>query len=573
MVRWLHTARHLPPRQIAAWALARLKPSAAIAIISEPSGKRSPHFGALADEAVRLETDRVDDATARGVLEYRFCFLSLERRLTEIDWSVEYVSPLWTYHLHYFDYAVDLATAWRSTDDERYVERYLELWNEWLDAASKGEARIEPYPTSVRCMNALRSLWLLHGRVPEDFADRLLRAIHAQLDWLDGNLERHLRANHLQKNLTALAWGSLAFGGERAAGWRSCRDELWTELREQVLPDGGHFERSPMYHAAALDDFLRTLALCHAAGVRVPNDIRVRLAAMTRALQWLSRADGTLHLFNDAANAAQPSAREVVGLARQVLREDFPEPSGVFALRDTGYYGTVDPAAGRRLVIDAGPLGPSYQPGHAHCDMLSFELDFAGQPVVVDSGVHGYDGDPYREYVRSTRAHNTVAIDGREQHEMWATFRVAGRGEIVRADCRETTEGFLFEGVCRPYHRRRAVHRRAIVLRGDELTVIDKVEGAEGCLLTSWLHLHPDLRLKRADSGFVAVTHGPSAPLRVSIEVFGTNEVVVRRGERDPVQGWYCPEFGMAMDAAALELCVVARVGLEFGYRIRRITS
>ena len=34
--------------------------------------------------------------------------------------------------------------------------------------------------------------------------------------------------------------------------------------------------------------------------------------------------------------------------------------------------------------------------------------------------MHGYDGDPYREYVRSTRAHNTVMISGGEQ---WISIR------------------------------------------------------------------------------------------------------------------------------------------------------
>jgi len=36
---------------------------------------------------------------------------------------------------------------------------------------------------------------------------------------------------------------------------------LARELREQILPDGGHFERSPMYHAILLKDVLDLLHL------------------------------------------------------------------------------------------------------------------------------------------------------------------------------------------------------------------------------------------------------------------------------------------------------------------------
>jgi uncharacterized heparinase superfamily protein len=518
-----------------------------------------------------LDARTSEGASAAAVADHRFRFLNVERRLPEIEWTANYVSPLWTYHLHYFDYAVDLSRAWRTTGEQRYGDRYVELWTSWLDASEAGGARIEPYPTSVRCLNALRSLWLIEERLPPLFVERLVAAVHVQLEWLAGHPERDLRANHLQKNLTALAWGSLAFAGPAALRWRRFLDELWDELREQVLPDGGHFERSPMYHAAAMDDFLRTVALCRAADVMVPPDVAPQLTAMTRAFQWLSRPDGTLHLFNDAANGERPEREELLDVARRVLADGLPEPAGAFALPDTGYFGFVDPATGRRLVIDAGPLGPSYQPGHAHCDMLSFELDLEGRPLIVDSGVHGYDRDPYREYVRSTRAHNTVAVSGRDQHEMWATFRVARRGEVPAAASRATaTGGFEFEGACRHYHGR-AVHRRAIELRPDALRVTDRIEGADGRPLTSWLHLHPSLTLEPAGTGFVAVTED-SPRLRVRIEVFGADSVRICRGERDPVQGWYCPEFGKALEATTVVLSVAANDGREFGYRLRGVT-
>jgi uncharacterized heparinase superfamily protein len=518
-----------------------------------------------------LEERNPDYRTADDAADHVFRFLNTERRLTHIDWSTEYVGPLWTYHLSYFDYAVDLARAWRDSDEQRYGDCYVHLWTGWLDAAERGAARIEPYPTSVRCLNALRSLWMVHDRLPSPFTDRLLAAVHAQLEWLAANVERHLRANHLQRNLTALARGSITFDSPEARRWRPFIDELWKELEEQVLSDGGHFERSPMYHAAALDDFLRTVALCEVAGIAVPADVRPCLASMTRAFQWLSRPDGTLHLFNDAANGERPGRGEVLDLARRVLREDFVEPAGVFALPDTGYYGVVDPASGTRLVVDAGPPGPVYQPGHAHCDMLSFELDLAGRPVVVDAGVHGYDGDAYREYVRSTRAHNTVAIAGRDQHELWATFRVARRGEILAATCHETNGQFEFEGACRHYHDKRAVHRRTVRMRGDELTVTDTVEGAVGRVLSSRLHLHPGFRVEPLDAGFLALSEYAGAMLRVRIEPFGAVDAFVRRGERNPLQGWWCPEFGVALPAATIESTVPANDGRRFGWRIWKV--
>jgi uncharacterized heparinase superfamily protein len=420
-------------------------------------------------------------------------------------------------------------------------------------------------------MNALRSLWLVEDRLPEDFATRLLAGTKAQLAWLCDNVERHLRANHLQKNLTALAWGSLALA-EPPGNAASMREELWRELDEQVLPDGGHYERSPMYHAAALDDFLRTCALCRAAETTIPEFAAGRLVAMTRALQWLSRPDGTLHLFNDAVDGEEPDRATVLSLAARVLETPSGEPAGAFALEDTGYYGHVDPDGGHRFVVDAGPPGPSYQPGHAHCDMLSFELDAGGHPVVVDSGLHGYDGDPYREYVRSTRAHNTVAIDGAEQHEMWATFRVARRGTILSAAAGVMADGgFVFKGSASPYHDRSAVHHRTVALGRGELRVIDRVEGGTGRRLAGWLHIHPGFRLQPAENGFVAL-YGPAgsdAGTTVTVEVFGVDAARVVTGARDPVQAWYCKRCGQAIPAPVIEMRIARNDGREFGYTLR----
>src|SRR6185295_1096925 len=72
-------------------------------------------------------------------------------------------------------------------------------------------------------------------------------------------------------------------------------------------------------------------------------------------------------------------------------------------------------------------VGPSYQPGHAHADTLSFELSLHGRRVLVNSGTSEYGTGPERQRQRSTAAHNTVVIDGQDSSEVWGGFRVARR--------------------------------------------------------------------------------------------------------------------------------------------------
>jgi hypothetical protein len=97
-------------------------------------------------------------------------------------------------------------------------------------------------------------------------------------------------------------------------------------------------------------------------------------------------------------------------------------------------------------------------------------------------------------------------------------------------------------------------------------TVTDRVEGADGRRLTSYLHLHPSLgaslsdgRVEAADGGFA-----------VTVEPFGFDRVDVVRGVEEPRQGWYAPRFGTALPAPTVVMEVDRNAGAPFGYRIRR---
>ena len=108
--------------------------------------------------------------------------------------------------------------------------------------------------------------------------------------------------------------------------------------------------------------------------------------------------------------------------------------AGTFALAESGYYGERTERGHYVIVIcDAGPIGPDYVPGHGHADLFSFELSLNGARLVVDSGVASYEAGPMRQYCRSTRAHNTLEIDGQ------GPGRVCGRPSASAAGAGRST--------------------------------------------------------------------------------------------------------------------------------------
>lgn len=566
---YARTLRHLTPEQLAFLPLRRVQSRLPLPRTGPGETIDPVRIAPVAAELIAIgpgdaagRIARADDA-CRGV----FRFLNHAETLPEQpDWTARRVGHLWSYHLHYFAYAADLAWAWRATGDATYPRRFASLALGWIGATEGGRGDgWEPYALATRALHWAEALLLFGDAIDADARDAIARSLWRQLAVLERRLERHLQGNHLQRDLQALAVGGLLFGGGDAARWRDAGARgLWRELRRQVQADGGHYERSPMYHAVALDDFLRSAALLRAAGEAVPGDAMERMRRMTRAFGILSRPDGALHLFNDAAHGEAPSRAELDALARRVLNEGVPVSDGALELPETGYFGWTD--GGTRILIDCGVPGPAHQPGHAHCDLLSFELDFDGRPVIVDAGVSGYEGDPFRAYSRSTRAHNTVAINGREQSEVWGTFRLGGRAAPVDPVLRGDGRGARFEGGCRPWHDRRSVHRRTVEIESGHLIVTDRVEGSAGASLESYLHLHPDFVLRREGEGWIATADETS----VVIQPFGADEVAAHRGERDPAQGWHLPEFGKALPAPALRMTVGANDGRAFGYRIHQ---
>lgn len=359
----------------------------------------------------------------------RFRFLNVEQRLPfPTGWAEPGVSRLWLYNLHYFDDLVAAAAAERAGWHRELIAR-------WVADNPPGQGvGWEPFPLSVRIANWIKWAWSGHELPPG-----ALDSLAVQLRWLEHRLEYHLLGNHLLTNAWALTLGGLYFEGPEAKRWRTKGLGIYDQqLPEQILADGGHYERSPMYHAAVLDQLLDVHQALGATGDELAEyeaPWRQRLAEIIgRMRSWLAamtHPDGEIAFFNDAAIGVAPAPGEIEGYAGRL---GFPPssalPQGCVDLPQSGYVRlTQGPAV---AILDVGPIGPDFLPGHAHADTLSFELSLFGRRFAVNSGTSTYDEGPLREWQRSTAAHNTLELGGESSSEMWGSFRV---GRRARAEC------------------------------------------------------------------------------------------------------------------------------------------
>lgn len=387
-------------------------------------------------------------------------------------WHINGRSPLWNFNLHYFEYIHPLAKRYLDTGDKQYLDKAVQIIRGWIRQNPK-EQRGDgwsAYTISLRLTNWLSFYASASQYLDDSFRKELEDSIFAQYVYLSGHLEKEILGNHYFENLKTLVLCALFFGDTQSLPiyLHAFRDEC----REEILPDGMHFELSPMYHKIVLEGLLRvTVGLRQAQMADAQLDQMVW--AMLSAAWSLERGLSRTPLFNDGGDNVAKSLKSLMSCASRHLDID---PVCRPALTYSGFY--IFTAGSWKLIVDAGAAGPDYIPGHSHCDAMSFELFRDGEPFLVNCGTYAYQC-AQRRWFRSTEAHNTVQAAGVEQSEIWSTFRLARRSKTRVLEVLEN--GIRMEMT--DYKGNRI--QREILLVPDALHIRDQAEGLE---LQSHLH-------------------------------------------------------------------------------------
>jgi len=435
-------------------------------------------------------------SNAEANADGRFNFLNQEHQLGRpADWEQREAGQLWRYHLHYFEWAWSFADhpdrSWASTEFRR-------LWRSWHHGTTFGRWDAwSPYVVSLRAWS-LCGLFQPLVAGTEDEADFVADlALHA--GFVRANLELDVGGNHLVKNLKALV-GLGVFLDDNALVEAGTR-HIGRQLEVQVLSDGGHYERSPSYHCQVLGDLIDVADLLSATGRPEPAGLRPAIETMRGWLGAMLMPDGEVPLFNDCTAVGSDRLR--------LLRPTTHEPTRLLVLQPSGYV-VMDDGRGLHLVADVGPPCPPELPAHAQADCLSFVLSVDREPVIVDTGTSTYQAGPRRDFERSTRAHNTVEVDGENQTEVWSAFRAGRRANPRLEHAARDAEDVLVTASHDGYERLRGRprHRRSWRLTPRTLEITDDVVGAGHHDVRASLFLAPHTACEAAAEAEIRV--GPA---------------------------------------------------------------
>jgi uncharacterized heparinase superfamily protein len=455
----------------------------------------------------------------------------------KIPWEINRFHQVWW-----------LGKAYWATHNEEYARKFAELVDDWI---RKNPAGVGPnwsiaMEVAIRACNWIAGYYFFcdSPSLDADFWQRFFKNLFVHGRYIEHHLEYAKRnGNHLLSDIVGLLFlgiffRSASFGQEWTT---SSVAALQEEMETQVYSDGVSYEKSIGYHRLVLELFYTATILCQYNKISLHESFMKRLENMFEFTLAYTRPDGSAPVVGDADDARlfQFSARENFNDHRHALsvgalifnRRDFRAAAGAFApdalwlfggegfekhqkleappatsvsraFRDGGFY--VMRSGESHVFVDAGDIGMEGRGGHGHNDTLSFEFWCDGRALIVDSGTFTYSANvKLRNEFRSTAAHNTLMVDGKELADFTGLWSIradetqprAVRWAVENNRCILEAEHSAY--LAMPSH---IVHRRQFELIHSPLALIitDTLKGTGSHLIESFLHFAPRVTVEIA---------------------------------------------------------------------------
>jgi Heparinase II/III-like protein/Heparinase II/III N-terminus len=510
------------------------------------------------------------------------------------------IKQVWEMSRHH--HITVLAAAWWLTQDERYAEAAAAQLRSWWS--------VNPFLTGVHWTSGIEAgirliswTWIrrLLAEWPKvgdlfEHNDDALRQIAWHQEFLTAFPSRGSSANnHVIAEAAGRLVAACAFPWyERSAEWRrSAGALLQRELAANTFDDGMNRELATDYHRFVLELGLVAAVEADAHGHALPEATWQRLAAMLDAASAILDARGRAPRQGDGdegralvvddperdpwaavlaagaallgapgwspplAGAVQAFLLGALGQSRQLPRRRvrprrFPD-AGLVILRSR-------PQDGQEIWCrcDGGSHGFLSIAAHAHADALSLEVRHDGIDILADPGTYCYHGElAWREWFRSTAAHNTVEIGGVSQSESGGPFlwNTHARTSTLTCEVGEQpiqTWSAEHDGYVRLNNP--TMHRRTVTLDSPRrrLTVVDTFDAAAAVPLRLSWHLGPDILINldgtQATLSWQVGTERKQGKLVLDHRLAWT----CHHAEVNPIAGWYSPRLASRVPATCL---------------------
>ena len=430
------------------------------------------------------------------------------------------VRVLW--ELNRLGHFLTLASAYASTNDERYAAEFFTQLRSWVEQNPYGRGPNWncAMEVALRTMNLLAAFEVFRQSPQMDAA--LLQLVLKLLQQHGSHIHRNLEfsyiatSNHYLSDVVGLTWLGVLFPElAQAKDWRDFGlEQMLRELDKQVLPDGADFEASTGYHRFVTELFLYSFLLCRANNVEIQERHWSTLHRMLSYIRAYLRPDGFAPLIGDTDSGqvlpfvprrADDHAylldlgatvfNDVSLKAPSRVSQAFPN-AGTYIMRHEDLY----------LCFNASGVGINGRGSHGHNDALTIEISAGGRVFIVDPGTYVYSADLAKRHdFRSTAYHSTVQIDGLEQNTINADTPFV-IGNEAKPRVLEWQSSDDFDKVVGEHYGYPVTHRRTITFNKRERCwlIDDEFFGEGDHVYEARFHFAPGLDITVSDAAVKA---------------------------------------------------------------------
>ncbi|MGO3801519.1 MAG: alginate lyase family protein [Fusobacterium sp.] len=467
------------------------------------------------------------------------------------------------WELSRFQHIFTLGKAYWITNDEKY---YLEFKVQIIDWIEKNPIYMTVNWTctmdvAIRSVNFIFGYFLFKELIDNDkgFSNKLNNSLFAHGKYIIRNLEKGigLANNHYLSDLNGLIFLGIYFkklNNKESNKWLKLGvKELEKEMMSENNEDGSNYETSILYHRLVTELMFYPMLLCEKNNIKISDNYKNRLKKMFKFMGNITKKNGEIPLIGDVDNGRLvilskyydwkiSDCRHIISLGGEYFNNNFLKQVGAGEVEDKlwifdsiikykenfnkksikfdkgGYYLLNNKSM--YCLIRCGSLSLRGQGGHSHNDQLSFELNVLGEDFIIDTGTGVYTANKnIRNLFRSTKMHNTVAIEGYEQND-FNEEKLFSMPEQTFSKCIKFNDNY-FEGKHYGYKDKLGcVHNRKIELKDKELIIEDILKNTNGIVC---FNLSEDVNLKEEKNNLILEKNNVKLVLD-----FGGNEFKIK---------------------------------------------
>lgn len=439
-------------------------------------------------------------------------------------------------------------------------------------------------------------------------AVRCLRSmLHAQLFWILRFPSKYSSSNnHLVAEAAGAFLITTAMPEFDKEGSQNAISKLLVEkeVLKQIYLDGSGAEQSPSYAAFTAELALLCAVVARNTNQPMSHEFDQRLDRFRIFVQWLGEPKLTIPAIGDddegrvitfgssevdyvksvclAIGSYQNSTSGVSASRGSQLRElmfgvksdKILETSNLKTFGEGGLTIIRKQSCGRdfRLVFDHGPLGYLNIAAHGHADALSIIVDLDGMPFLIDSGTYLYhSGGKWRDWFRSTPAHNTLNIGGTSQSRITGPFNWSKPAVATLISIQDGLN-LTIEGSHDGYYKKfGSIHHRRFTYKDFGFEICDRLEG-QSQISEIVFQFAPHLKCVQRDDRTIDVWNGDWNTATLVLPPAGKTDMSF--GLENGL-GWMSPRFGIRVAAWRVgwlgkvdELGVLTEFRLDKNYQL-----